>query len=498
MQQIRESVKAIHHRQQRQWMWQSLSRGLVISGVIGCLLGIARIAYPSAFSIPLIIGSVAAGPILGLIYSMICRCKMQQAAATIDQSCGLKDRVGTAIDFIDKKANSPIHQLQINDAESRIASMKPKVVAPIAAPRSWSVGLGLAGLALLIGILSGPPKEVAASAVVNNVVSSQASRVEQSLVELKKFNEEDLDPEIKQLLKDLAKKVEELKQAEVDPKEALAKLSEMEAALHEQQEKLNQQDVEATLQEIGKAISLDESLTAAGTAMAESKMAEAAEELKKLDLPKLDQKTKKSIKEKLKQAMQNAGEGSQRQLKNAVTKMSEGMSAGNRSKFQDGAEGLASECKKQGRRKKLSDLLRKQCQCLCECKGECECECKNTAQSKKKGGSGWGLASSGNDPGDKTGKLRTGPQMQIKGKESNSGDVDVETIKSEEQQQQAARQYRKQSDKYEQMAESVLSSEPIPLGHRQTIRRYFEMIRPQGNETSQVIEATELEPVAAE
>ena len=55
-------------------------------------------------------------------------------------------------------------------------------------------------------------------------------------------------------------------------------------------------------------------------------------------------------------------------------------------------EGLAGQCKKQGSRKKLADLLRKQCQCLCECKGECEGECKATGQSNKKGGKNWGLA----------------------------------------------------------------------------------------------------------
>jgi hypothetical protein len=37
------------------------------------------------------------------------------------------------------------------------------------------------------------------------------------------------------------------------------------------------------------------------------------------------------------------------------------------------------------------------------------------------------------------------------------------------------------------MSEAVLDSEPIPLGHRQTIRRYFELIRPQetGEDTKQ-------------
>jgi hypothetical protein len=33
--------------------------------------------------------------------------------------------------------------------------------------------------------------------------------------------------------------------------------------------------------------------------------------------------------------------------------------------------------------------------------------------------------------------------------------------------------------KYRKLSEAVLDSEPIPLGHRQTIRRYFELIRPQ-------------------
>lgn len=498
MKRIRESVKAVHQRRQQQWMWQCVSRGLVASGVVGCLIGIARLACEGSFPILWVAGSLAAGPILGFLYSLLRPCRIQQAAVEIDQSCGLKDRVVTAIDFLDKQADSPIRQLQIEDAESRIASINPENIAPIVAPRSWAVGLSLAALALVIGVLSGPPNKVVAAAVANNVVTRQALRVDESLEELKKFNDETFDPEIKKLLEELAEKIDELKQAEVDPKEALARLSEMEAALHEQQDKLNQQDVEAALQEIGKAISLDESLSAAGNAMAESKLDEAAEELRKLDMPKLDQKTEKAIKEKLEKAMQNASNGVQRQLKTAVTQMSEGMCSGNRSKFQEGANGLASECKKQGRRKKLSDLLRKQCQCLSECKGECECECKSTAQSKKRGGKNWGLASSGNDPGDKTGKFKTGPKMQIKGKESESGDVEVETIQSNEQQQQASRRYREKSDKYEQLAESVLSSEPIPLGHRQTIRRYFEMIRPQGDETQQVLDATEIDPTFSE
>ena len=384
MQQIRERVREVHNRRQRQWIWHCLSLGLVTSSVVGCLASIARLTSEGSFSIFWVFGIVAAGPIIGLIFALVRPCRIHQAAVAIDQSCGLKDRVGTAVDFLNQKADSPIHQLQIADAEEQIASIKPEKVAPIVAPRSWAAGLIFAALALVIGIFSGPSKEVVAAPIANAVVVGQAERIENSLEQLKQFNKEDLDPEIEKLLKELAEKIEELKQTDTDPKEALAKLSEMEAALLEQQDKMDQQDVEASLQEIGKAISLDESLKAAGTAMAESKLEEASEELKKLDLPKMDQKTEKAIKEKLAKAMQNSSEGAQKQLKSAVTKMSEGMCSGDRSKFQEGAEGLAGECKKQGRRKKLSDLLRKQCQCLSECKGECECECKSAKVDSNK------------------------------------------------------------------------------------------------------------------
>ena len=51
------------------------------------------------------------------------------------------------------------------------------------------------------------------------------------------------------------------------------------------------------------------------------------------------------------------------------------------------------------------------------------------------------------------------------------------------------------ADKYEALSESALESESIPLGHRQTIRRYFEMIRPSAGETNTVNAQTDAKPV---
>ena len=85
--------------------------------------------------------------------------------------------------------------------------------------------------------------------------------------------------------------------------------------------------------------------------------------------------------------------------------------------------------------------------------------------------------------GDQTAKQQAVSEMNLKGEDSGNGDSDTETEKGIEQQQEAVRQYRQNADKYEAMSETVLESESIPLGHRQVIRRYFELIRPTAVES---------------
>jgi hypothetical protein len=100
------------------------------------------------------------------------------------------------------------------------------------------------------------------------------------------------------------------------------------------------------------------------------------------------------------------------------------------------------------------------------------------------------MSTSGNTDGELT-KLDAARQKeQIKG-EMGEGESETETTHMPEGRQAAARAYREQYQKYRRMTEAALDAEPIPLGHRQTIRRYFELIRPQGDETEKA------EPAAA-
>ncbi|MFO0789788.1 MAG: hypothetical protein U0805_10040 [Pirellulales bacterium] len=495
MDSIRARLEAVRSRQQRQWVWQCCSWGLVIGGLAGCLLATFRAVSNDSFPWVAVLGAMIAGPAASWLYAILRPRALREAAVAIDRSCGLKDRVTTALVFVGESSSAtPFRELQIKDAAQHLARVDPEQIVPVRAPKSWLWGLGLSASALVIAFMTTAPPKAEATVIVNDVVSAQAVRVTSNLEKLKEFQHESADPEVEKLLKELAAMVEELKQPGVDPKEALAKLSEMEAALQEQQRQLADQNAETSLKEVGETLSLAQELQAAGEAMSHGNMEKAAAELAKAEMPNLDRKTEKALTEKLdQQAKNNAGGGSQKALREATEQVSQGLTSGDRSKFRDGMHGLASECKKQGQRKKLTDLLRKQCQCLCECKSECECECKNDSESNKKGGKNWGLARSGNQPGDKTPKLKTGQEMKLTGQESVSGESDVETLEAAEQQQNAVRQYRDQAKKYEQLAESALDAEPIPLGHRQTIRRYFELIHPQKSEMDAVVAPLESE-----
>ncbi len=492
---IAQRVRDVQVRQQRQWIWQCVSAGLLAGGAIGTAAAVIRILTHGAYSWMWVVAFVLTPVIVAASAAVAKNFSMQFAARAIDSQCGLKDRTQTALQFLASSSkDNALRRLQIEDAEQHLQAVDPAKVAPIRTPRFWGWGILLTAIACVLSFFSGHQQRLQAAVEINSVVAAQAKRAADGLEELKQFQDEQKDPELERVLKEIARQLQELQEPGLDPKEALAKLSEMEAALQELQRHVTDASIEAELQEIGEAFSLAESMAAAGQAMAKGELGKAAEELAKLDLPKLDRKTEKAISEKLEQIQKDHSDSDQKQgLKEALNKTSEGLSSANKDKFQDGVKNLASECKKQEQKKKLSDLLNKQCKSLSESKSEVESEFRAQTQSNKKGGTKAGKGSA-ELKGEKTAGQKTGTEMNLKGEDSGSGDSEVETEQAPEQEQEAVRQYRKNADKYEALSESVLESESIPLGHRQTIRRYFEMIRPTAGETDSVKSQTDSKP----
>lgn len=489
---IQTRVKEVQARQQMQWLWHCTANGMLIGGVLGCLTALLRVATHAGFGWYWVAISVIA-PAIGSLIVAVMRAKSEQSAARlIDHECQLKDRVQTALQFLASPSDDSVRKLQIEDTEAHLNAIDVQKIAPVSEPRLWRWGLVSSVVAIFLIFVATPSQPLEASEEVNPVVAEQADKAAESLAELEQFQKEESDPDLEKLLKEMNKELKGLKELSGDPKEALAKLSAMEAELQAMQQQLQEQSSETTLKEIGEALSLAESMQSAGEALSKGDMDKAAQELQKLEMPEMDRKTQKAVTEKLDKAQKNAGQKkSSEEIKDAAQKMAEGVSSGNKSKFQEGAKSLASASKKQGQKKKLSDLLKKQCQCLSECKSECESECRMAAQGNKPGGKKAGKGSGGELLGEKTARNKTQKELKVTGTDSGQGDSETENETAPEQTQEAVRQYQQNADKYEAMSESALESESIPLGHRQTIRRYFELIRPTGAEMDAVKEKSE-------
>ena len=493
-------VRSVRNRQQLSWLWQSASMGLFSGGVVACTMAFANRLEPDWFPTSWIVLSSLIGTGAGALVSLVRFKSIQNAARDIDRGCELKDRVATALEFQRSvkqgKELTPVQHLQLSDAELHAAKIDVLKVAPIRTPRSFAPALvvnACAAVILLVPIQSELP---IAPPVLNEVVNRQADKVSESLEELRAIQEEQKDPELEKLLQELQSVLKEMKEPGVDPKEAMAKLSEMEASLMEMQTQLKDTDSMAKMESVGQALALSPEMAQAGNALAKGDMEKAAEQLAKLEMPDMDRQTEKAILEKLEQAKSQQDKnnaGSQKKAESNIDKaaeqMAQGLSQGNRSKFSDGAKGLSGEAKKMANKKKLSDLLKKQCQCLSECKSECEGECQSQSEAKSnKPGNKAGKAAGDKTPGDKTMALAANQKMNLKGQESGQGESDIETEKSDPQEEETLRAYREQIEKFESLSESALETESIPMGHRQTIRKYFELIRPSSSEVDQVKE----------
>jgi hypothetical protein len=228
-------------------------------------------------------------------------------------------------------------------------------------------------------------------------------------------------------------------------------------------------------------MSASASMDGAGKALQEAKYDKAAKELEEMETPDLERKEAKALEEKMKQVAQGMGDVGLGQMSAAMSEMAEGLRGEGKAKFQKATRVLAKEVRNHSRRKKLSDLLQGAVGRLQE--GKSEFQRNSFAKGKRpeksmSPSSTFGMSTSGNVLGEKTSLLSQRNLEQLTGTPSD-GPSDVETTHSAEGRQQAARKYKEVYQKYRRMSEAVLDSEPIPLGHRQTIRKYFELIRPQ-------------------
>jgi len=244
------------------------------------------------------------------------------------------------------------------------------------------------------------------------------------------------------------------------------------------------ESVDVSMNELAEAFSAAGATRSVGQAMKAGQYSKAADELENLHTDEMTRQERRAVAEQLRQAAEGMNRRSQKPLSQATLKIADALE--NNTQCKEGACELAGECRKQSLRKGICEALGSKLALLGFCKSECngggQCQGQNGGNNTSKSdqsSKSWGTGAAGNPTsGEETNLDSTRQRQDITGM-IGAGDSEYETLKSSEAQQElSGREFREAFQEYRKMSEAVLETEPIPLGQRQMIRRYFESIRP--------------------
>jgi hypothetical protein len=489
---VEQFVQAVRLRWQRELLWSSISHGLLAGGVAGAVVALLRVVAGLRFSSAWIALIVVLPVVVNAVRTSMRLPSRLMAARELDRRLQLQDRAATALQFLTLRSNmTGLHRLQVDDANARVQRHEPAAVVPIRIPRTWKPALMATLVAALLATITNHPQSLEATSVADEAVVAQAERAAELVSELVELSEVTPDPKLDQLIQELRQLSAPMENPGTSPREALAALSEMDAALQAMQQQLAAASGESTLKEIGAALSLAAPLAEAGQALARGDFDRAAEVLDRAELPAVDRATRTAMTERLQEAAKPDKQQQTGRLQDASQKLSEGLAAQQADKFREGAQELSSASRQQSRNNQLAKELARQSRQLNDAKSALESELRSRSQAQRtgqsgntsagnarKGGKQAGRGSAARSP-SKDGTRNASGDMKLKGDDSGEGDSETETTASSESKAvDVQRGYQPSPGRVQALDEAALESESIPLGHRQTIRRYFELIRP--------------------
>lgn len=404
----------------------------------------------------------------------------QLAAAIVDDRYQLKDRATSALQF--GGDDDVMRRLQRSEADGHLREVDPVRCVPIQikrAPVRVAATLALVAAVVMAIHLSTAPTLVARQTLP--VAASQAAGLQAEMIpELEKLAEDTEDPEIEKLLEELRDKVERLQSEPVDQADLLVQLSDMQTALAEARAAMQIELTDEMLASLATAIEPAESMQGASEALKDQDYDKASEELQSVDPESLSDKERRAVSDNLKRMVASMTPGKPGSLSANLASLAKNLEDSQMGECKKCLSKIGKQCEKQSQCKKCGQCLSKQISLLAQCKCQCRGQCDSPFAKKSNSPSTSVGSAASNEPlgGDST-RLDSGRvRDDITGMMGDRGDSETQILQSPEAQQGAARGYTKKYRDYRRQAEEVLESEPLPQSHRQTVRSYFEAIRP--------------------
>ncbi len=479
---VHHILEKVRRQIRRRNILQGATTGLAVGCGVSTLFAIAHLAFPTVSPVWSVVSLIIGAPI-GALWGSLIGVPLDAAAKTVDQYYVLKDRAITALQF-SAADDDAVKRLQITDAAKHLRQVRADDCVTIQPHRRSLVAAGAMAIAAIGIVLFARTRssDAVAAAPMPVAVDQAALLRETMLSEMEELVKDQPDaPELEVLDEKLEELIEQMERESMDERDLLATLSEMEQAISQAREAMQLDMSEAQFKNLASAMQPSDVMKAAAAAMEEGDYDKAANELENVDPSKLGDKQRRAVADNLKKFLSKLSPGQKGKLSQATQQLQEGLENKDSSQCKDGMCKLASLCKKQSNCNKIGQCMLCQLNRLSQCKSQCRGSCNNplgTAAKKDSPSQSWGTSSTGQpNDGESTRLASQRRQEQLDGQQGD-GPSESEILEAPEGEQSAARSYAAKYQKFRTQAEAVLDQEPLPLGHRETVRQYFESVRP--------------------
>ena len=487
---LKAMLLPVRRRISRRSMFHAAVIGLLVGAAAVFLLAIlrwsgVRVSAWIPWLVPLV--TTAVGAVVGAFR----RPTLVEVARRVDLVYRLKDRTLTALQFV-SRSEDPYRRLQVEDALEHLESIDPTKVVPVLVPRALPVASLLLVISWSTLIASGTGDSlVAAPPSTPEFLLQLADDLEDELLEpLKQMQEEaarELDEEQAESLDDLVQElqtmIQEIKVPGADARQALGKLSEMQAQISEAEQQFELTEVDASMREIGEALEQADATRLAGEALQNRDYKRSAVELDQMK-PETPSEATRRVGDELREAAEEAAAKNQKTIADAADDLGKVMQDANASAEQQkqAASRLAKAARQTASQQALASALAKQKAKLNEAKGVARSGGKNRMRTRQPK-STWGRGASPETLNDQPTNLDSQRQREELTGVAGDGPSERQVVESSETSEQGtASEYSRRFERFERAAEAVLEQEDLPIGHRQTIRDYFEAIRPSADD----------------
>jgi hypothetical protein len=425
-----------------------------------------------------------------LVFSALRPVSLHEAARTIDRVGTLKDRVVSALEFMQRPPDEPLTELQIKDTMNHLQT--PDQVARYSIPRKTALCALIMAVLLTLSFVEFLGPSVTSDEIDYSLqIAEETEPLLKHIEEIKEEARQMGDQELAEIIKQLETKTLELAKARITPKEALAKLTELDLMVKSKMSSKKLANMESRLKELGQKFMGSPIMGNFGSALnrAEYKKAAKALDETKEKIEKLPREQHQNLSDDLKQAGKSLEDTD-------LDALGADFCGASSSMEEDDLEAVKAYLSKAGRklvdfdRDKMRNLLLakllSQCQmCKAGVCGACNTLGNNMLARKSKSPSNnAGKATDPNPFGEMT-TIDSALQLERIAGLQGEGPSAIRMSETSPEGQRSAVNYRDVYTRYQELSEEALSQEHIPLGYKYYIKRYFESIRPApegGNE----------------